>query len=182
MGFRQQRGREWIANRLAIERNFLILDVKKVTNKHRFPIDKNGEYYLFMYVYVYDGQIESGPAIYYLGMTDYSSSSLPFTCPLARAFVLIFNRKISQTTREREKKSLNLKKYGDTVQPPVGHTLSESRSDLIGLITTRHISLRPANLTIFTCLLVLITETPSSFFLFLFVPAATWSFKRQWTG
>jgi hypothetical protein len=37
-------------------------------------------------------------------------------------------------------------------------------------------------LTIFTCLLVLITETPSSFFLFLFVPAATWSFKRQWTG
>jgi hypothetical protein len=33
--------------------------------------------------------------------------------------------------------------------------------------------LRPANLTIFTCLLVLITETPSSFFLFLFVPAAT---------
>jgi hypothetical protein len=99
---------------LAIERNFLILDVKKVTNKHRFPIDKNGEYYLFMYVYVYDGQIESGPAIYYLGMTDYSSSSLPFTCPLARAFVLIFNRKISQTTREREKKSLNLKKYGDT--------------------------------------------------------------------
>jgi hypothetical protein len=30
-----------------------------------------------MYVYVYDGRIESGPAIYYLGMTDYSSSSLP---------------------------------------------------------------------------------------------------------
>lgn len=120
--------------------------------------------YLCMYTYTMDGL---KVAIYYLGMTDYSSSSPPFTCPPARAFVLISNRKISQTTREREREKKIIesqKKYGDTGgldthYPKAGRTL-------LGL--SRHaISLRPANLTISTCcLLVLITETPSSFFFF----------------